>query len=238
MSNNAKKTTNSCPKPGVSSDDCTKVVKNATSGKSTPDEGGKTERNKSSFAWSVVSESGERIIGESVNGFVHDSDQNDFHANEILGRCGTIPFSKSELNDSSTSDQLEFTQSWELADLFADKHRTFDPDVMLRKLEADRVKLEESFVRVEKKPTAAFRPCLNNEEDGVIQGAIGVPHELLQAGSLLSDRAISETLRIASGCVSSRMKTIEEVELDELVDLWTTLPKKTKKRILGIARKK
>ena len=224
MSTKAKKTTNTTD---VLSDACKKVAKKAASGRNPVGDGECNEQNKSGFTWSVVSEDGERIPGKSINALPNGSGQKASKTNS----------SETKSESLEHSGVVSFPHNWELADLFADKQQTFDPEIMLRKLEAERAKLEESFnvadCVAEKKPSAAFRTCLNDE----FPCAIGVPREMLQAGGLLSDKAISETLKFASGEVSSRMKTAEEMELDELVDLWTTLSQKTKKRILGIAKK-
>jgi len=147
------------------------------------------DRIKAGFAWSVISEEGERI---PANDHARSGESN----NENPALNAVAP----EIEERRTRETESAANSpWSMEKMFGNSERKFQPEFFLKKSEGKEYPAtQEPPV---KRPTAAFR--VPAEQKGEV--AIELPGELVQSSPLLAESAIAMSVSVLSA------KKIDEI---------------------------
>ena len=139
---------------------------------------------KAGFAWSVISEDGERI---PAKGSAKDGESN--HEDRSF-----LPLNIAEVQEEIIP--LTTDAPWNMEKVFGNSERKFQPEYLLKTPEKE----EETAVKEPpvKRPTAAFRATADQVSGSGEGITIGLPTELVQSSELLAESVISMSVSVLS----------------------------------------
>jgi len=146
---------------------------------------------KAGFAWSVISEEGERLPAKDN---VKDGELMNDNQSHLLSLNVVSP----EIEEVRETIPIKETipgSPWNMERMLNNSERKFQPEFLLKKPEK-----EESNVKVPpvKRPTAAFRVVMDQVSESGEVSSIELPTELVQSCELLADSVISMSLSVLS----------------------------------------
>ena len=160
------------------------------------------DRIKAGFAWSVISEDGERIPG---NPETECESKNPSGAESVSKKANryenAFPSEKNapENKENREKKARELKGSdWTMEEMLDNSALKFNPEFYQHKREKKQEESNEQTPQV-KRPTAAFRALADRKSDsGDVPISILLPSEIVESSELLAETAISKSVSVLS----------------------------------------